>query len=192
MREILVLKSYTLTRKLQACLSKQLSRLFQVCHLSLPLVFTLEIIIKKKPSHGLTKSLLSPPPPSMTPSCRTSLTRNPSAGGFRWRKVKLLTVWSRCFHKWQRVALHYGRPLTLSMSRLLRLALLVPVLSPSVCLSSLPKVCDVAVIPKEAQGWRLIERLRVIMLWSVKKVKLSLNDAAYIDFFGGGTGWLDC
>lgn len=113
--------------------------------------------------------------PSVPPSCRTSLTPNPSAGGFRWRKVKLLTVWSRCFHKWRRVALHYGRPFTLSMSRLLRLARLVPMLSPSVCLSSLPKVCDVAVIPKEACGLRLMESLRVIMLWSVKKSQALLD-----------------
>lgn len=143
--------------KFWACLSKQLPRRFQVPRPLHSSCFHPWNNNKKKTSLGLTKSLLSPPPPSMTPSCRTSLNRNPSAGGFRWRKVKLLTVWSRCFHKWRRVALHYGRPLTLSMSRLLRLARLVPVLSPSVCLSSLPKVCDVAAIPKEAHAWRRFE-----------------------------------
>lgn len=153
--------------KSQACLLKQLSHLLQVFHLSPRLVFTPEIIIKLLT--WTQESLLSPPLPSVTPSCRTSLTRNPSAGGFRWRKVNLLTVWSRCFHKWWRVALHYGRPLTLSMSRLLRSARLVAALSPAACLRSLPKVCDAAVIPKEAPGWRLIERLRATLLWFAEK-----------------------
>lgn len=57
--------------------------------------------------------------------------------GFSWQKVKLLTVWSRCFHKWQCVTLLYGRPLTLSMSSLLHFTRFY--CFHCVCLCTLPK-----------------------------------------------------
>lgn len=56
----------------------------------------------------------------------------------------MLTVWSRCFHKWQRaVTLHYGLPLTLSMSPLLHDVL--PLFSRCVLVQS-AEVDDVDVI----------------------------------------------
>lgn len=68
------------------------------------------------------------------------------------------------------------------MSRLLRSARRVPVCSPSVRPSSLPKVCDAAAIPKEAKGAETEGAAKSDNVVVREKVKSCLNDEGGRDF----------